>query len=115
MNVIQRYVVTKNLGCTKWMCPRLFAALWMTLHFVFLPVSLQAQELSLAVKLQQIMEAKYPTLARPLMLMSKKYNQSLSTGSLLIEFGTDVNTLSEACYSAEMVGDSLVSLLNTLK
>ena len=44
MNVIQRYVVTKNLGCTKWMCPRLFAALWMTFHFVFLPVSLQAQE-----------------------------------------------------------------------
>ena len=73
------------------------------------------ENLSLAVKLQQIMEAKYPTLARPLMLMSKKYNQSLSTGSLLIEFGTDVNTLSEACYSAEMVGDSLVSLLNTLK
>lgn len=73
------------------------------------------ENLSLAVKLQQTMEAKYPTLARPLMLMSKKYNQSLSTGSLLIEFGTDVNTLSEACYSAEMVGDSLVSLLNTLK
>ena len=73
------------------------------------------ENLSLAVKLQQTMEAKYPTLARPLMLMSKKYNQSLSTGSLLIEFGTDVNTLSEACYSAEMVGESLVSLLNTLK
>lgn len=73
------------------------------------------ENLSLAIKLQQTMEAKYPTLARPLMLMSKKYNQSLSTGSLLIEFGTDVNTLSEACYSAEMVGDSLVSLLNTLK
>ena len=73
------------------------------------------ENLSLAVKLQQTMEAKYPTLARPLMLMSKKYNQSLSTGSLLIEFGTDVNTLSEACYSAEMVGDSLVSLFNTLK
>ena len=73
------------------------------------------ENLSLAVKLQQTMETKYPTLARPLMLMSKKYNQSLSTGSLLIEFGTDVNTLSEACYSAELVGDSLVSLLNTLK
>ena len=73
------------------------------------------ENLSLAFKLQQTIETKYPTLARPLMLMSKKYNQSLSTGSLLIEFGTDVNTLSEACYSAELVGDSLVSLLNTLK
>jgi stage II sporulation protein P len=49
------------------------------------------------------------------MLASKKYNQNLSKGSLLIEFGTDVNTLDEACYSAELVGDSLVSLFNTLK
>lgn len=32
------------------------------------------ENLSLAVKLQQTIEAKYPTLARPLMLMSKKYN-----------------------------------------
>ncbi len=73
------------------------------------------ENLSLAFKLQQTIEAKYPSLARPLMLASKKYNQSLSKGSLLIEFGTEANTLSEAAYSAELVGDSLVSLLNTLK
>jgi len=73
------------------------------------------ENLSLAFKLQQKIEKNYPTLARPLMLASKKYNQSLSKGSLLIEFGTDVNTLDEACYSAELVGNSLVSLLKTLK
>ena len=73
------------------------------------------ENLSLAFKLQQIIEAKYPTLARPLMLASKKYNQSLSRGALLIEFGTEANTLSEATYSAQLVGNSLVSLLNTLK
>lgn len=73
------------------------------------------ENLSLAFKLQQTIEAKYPTLARPLMLASKKYNESLSKGSLLIEFGTEANTLSEAAYSAELVGNSLVSLLNTLK
>ncbi len=73
------------------------------------------ENLSLAFKLQQTVEKKYPTIARPVMLASKKYNQSLSKGSLLIEFGTDVNTLDEACYSAELVGDSLVSLLKTLK
>lgn len=72
------------------------------------------ENLKLALKLQQTMEVKYPTLARPLSLMSKGYNQSLCTGSLLIEFGTDVNTLDEACYSAELVADSLVTLLNTL-
>lgn len=73
------------------------------------------ENLSLAFKLQQTMEKKYPTLARPVMLASKKYNQSLTTGSLLLEFGTEVNTLEEAKYSAELVGNSLVSLLNTLK
>ena len=72
------------------------------------------ENLKLALKIQQILEVKYPTLARPLLLMSKSYNQPLCTGSVLIEFGTDVNTLEEACYSAEMVGDSLVSLFNTL-
>ena len=73
------------------------------------------ENLSLAFKLHQTIESKYPTLARPVMLASKKYNQSLSKGSLLIEFGTEVNTLSEACYSAELVGNALVSLLNTVK
>ena len=73
------------------------------------------ENLSLAFKLQQTIEKQYPTLARPLMLASKKYNQSLTKGSLLLEFGTEVNTLEEACYSAELVGNSLVSLLKTLK
>lgn len=73
------------------------------------------ENLKLALKLQQMLEVKYPTLARPLILMPKKYNQSLSTGALLIEFGTDANTLDEACYSAELVADALVSLLNTLQ
>ncbi len=73
------------------------------------------KNLSLAVKLQQVMENKYPTLARPLMLASKNYNQSLSSGAMLLEFGTDVNTLEEAQYSAKLVGNCLVELLGELK
>ncbi len=72
------------------------------------------ENLKLALKLQQTLESKYPTLARPLSLMSKRYNQSLSSGAMLIEFGTEVNTLEEASYSAELVGNALVELLNTL-
>lgn len=72
------------------------------------------ENLKLALKLQQTFEVKYPTLARPLSLMSKSYNQSLSSGAMLIEIGTEANTLNEALYSAELVGESLVSLLNTL-
>lgn len=73
------------------------------------------ENFKLAVKLQQTIEKMYPTLARPIMLMSKNYNQSLSTGSLLIEFGTDANSLEEAHYSANLVADALVSLLTSLK
>lgn len=72
------------------------------------------ENLKLALRLQQMFETKYPTLARPLSLMPKNYNESLTTGSLLIEVGTDANTIDEALYSAELVGNALVSLLNTL-
>ena len=72
------------------------------------------ENLKLALKLQQTLEVKFPTLARPLSLASKNYNQSLSKGALLIEFGTDANSLEEVKYSAQMVAESLVSLLNTL-
>ena len=72
------------------------------------------ENLKLAVRLQQKIEQKYPTLARPLSLMPKKYNQNLTTGSLLIEFGTDVNTLEEAHYSALLVGNALAELFSEL-
>ena len=72
------------------------------------------ENLKLAVRLQQKIEQKYPTLARPLSLMPKNYNESLTKGSLLIEFGTDVNTLEEAHYSAELVGDALAELLGEI-
>ena len=51
----------------------------------------------------------------PYSIESKKYNQSLTKGSLLLEFGTDANSLDEAKYSAELVAESLITLLNTLK
>ena len=73
------------------------------------------ENLKLALRLQQTMESKYPTLARPLSLASSRYNQSLSKGAMLLEFGTDMNSLDEAKYSAELVGNCLVSLLNTIK
>lgn len=73
------------------------------------------ENLKLALKLQQTMEKMYPTLARPLLLMPKSYNQGLSKGSLLIEFGTDVNTLSEAEYSAELVANSLTELIKNME
>ncbi len=72
------------------------------------------ENLKLATKLQQTVEVMYPSLARSIHFMSKNYNESLTTGSMLIEIGTDGNTLDEAKYSAELLSNALISLLNTL-
>lgn len=72
------------------------------------------ENLKLAVKLQQTVEVMYPSLARSISLMPKNYNESLTTGSMLIEMGTDANSLEEVKYSAELLGNALKSLLNTL-
>lgn len=69
----------------------------------------------LAIRLQQTMEVLYPTLARPILFTERKYNQHLSSGSLLIECGTEANTLEQAKYSAELLAKSLASTLNMLK
>ena len=68
----------------------------------------------LGVKLQQTMEVMYPGLARPMVLASKLYNQNLTTGSMLLEIGTESNLTAEAEYTGELVGNALVSLINTL-
>ena len=72
------------------------------------------ENLKLATRLQQTIEVMYPSLARSIHFMSKNYNESLTTGSMLIEIGTDGNTLDEAKYSAELLSNALISLLNTL-
>ena len=69
----------------------------------------------LALKLQQTFEVMYPGLARPMVLASKLYNQNLTTGSILLEVGTESNTMEEAEYSAELTANALISLLNTLR
>ena len=65
----------------------------------------------MAVQLQKKMADKYEGLARPLYFAPFRYNMDLTPNSLLIEFGTDVNTLSEAKYSGQLVGNCLVEVL----
>lgn len=72
------------------------------------------ENLKLAAKLQQTIEVMYPSLARSIHFMPKNYNESLTNGSMLVEIGTDGNTLEEAKYSAQLLSDALISLLNTL-
>ncbi len=61
--------------------------------------------------LQQYLSSTYPGLMRPMTLTDIRYNQHLHSGALLIEIGTDANTVSEAMYSANLLGDALVTLL----
>ncbi len=72
------------------------------------------ENLKLATKIQQTLEVMYPSLARSIHFMSKNYNESLTTGSTLIEIGTDGNTFDEAKYSAELLSNALIALFNTL-
>ena len=71
------------------------------------------QNLRLATKLQYVFEDCYPQFARAMLLKSAKYNQHMTTGSILIEVGSDANTLEQALYSAELIGKSLTVLLES--
>lgn len=54
------------------------------------------ENLKLGLKLQQRLETDEPGLSRPLYLSSARYNQQLCPGSMLVEIGTDADTLDEA-------------------
>ncbi len=62
-------------------------------------------------QLQDKLKSDNAQLVRPLMFCSRKYNMHLTPCSLLVEFGTDANTLAEAVYSAELFADSLSEFL----
>ncbi len=70
--------------------------------------------LRLGLRIQQAAETRYPGMTRPLSFCEARYNMNLSHGSLLIEVGTDANTLDEAVYSGSLLGDVLVDVLNGL-
>ena len=70
------------------------------------------KNLSFASDLQNQLEGDYQGLTRPLLFDYRKYNQHLTTGSILIEVGGHANTLNDALYSGELIGSSLGRLLN---
>lgn len=67
--------------------------------------------LRLAVRLQQQMEEKYPSLARPISLRESRFNQHLTPGSMLVEVGTAVNTLEEAVNAGRLFADCAADVL----
>ena len=73
------------------------------------------QNLRLALYLQQAVNAKYPTLARPISVTQERYNKQLTTGSMILEVGSSGNTLQEALTAvrlyADAVGPALLKLV----
>lgn len=72
------------------------------------------QNFRLASLFQQTLESRTPGLTRPVLFDYRKYNQDLTTGSLLLEIGSHGNTLEQAVYAGELVGQSLAEALLTL-
>ena len=68
-----------------------------------------------ACTLQQKIEGDNPGLTRPILFDYRHYNQDLTVGSLLIEVGSHGNTLEQAQYSGQLIGQSLGELLNSMK
>lgn len=73
------------------------------------------ENLKLALYLQAAVHLKHPTLQRAVKLVQERYNQQLTTGSLIIEVGSNGNTLEEAInavtFFAEGAGPALAKLI----
>lgn len=67
-----------------------------------------------ACLLQQYMEKDNEGITRPILFEYCQYNQHLTTGSLLIEVGSQGNTLEQAVYSGELIGESIAKALLSL-
>ncbi len=72
------------------------------------------KNLSLAVRIQQVLDTRWPTAARPIMLRSSRFNQQLTQGSLLIEVGSHGNTLQEALRGARLFAKAAGEVLTNL-
>lgn len=63
------------------------------------------ENLKLALYLQSAVDPVHPTLMRPIKLVRERYNQQLTNGSLIIEVGSNGNTLQEALTAARLFAD----------
>lgn len=69
------------------------------------------ENLTFALRLQEIAETEYPGLMRPILFSARKYNMDITPCSVLLEMGSDSNTLEEAEYSGRLIGTALGKLV----
>lgn len=63
------------------------------------------------VQLHHALNTAYPSIMRPMSFRAGRYNQHMTTGSMLVEVGTCGNTLQEALTAARLFGETLADLL----
>ena len=68
------------------------------------------QNLSLALKLQAVLERNDPGITRSTVLRAQRFNQDLSPGCLLVEVGAAGNTHAEALRAADALAEGILSL-----
>lgn len=69
------------------------------------------ENLKLAAAVQQNLLDDYPSLMRPITVRNSRYNQHVTTGSLLVEMGAAGNSLDEALLSARLLGQALAETI----
>lgn len=67
--------------------------------------------LTFAVHLQDKLEELYPGITRPIYFSPRSYNMNVTHCSLLVEVGSDSNTLEEAVYTGKCIGSALSEIL----
>ncbi len=77
-----------------------------------LPHPYWQENLAFSTRLQQAMDRVSPDLMRPLNTVASRYNQHLSAGWVLVEVGSEGNTVEEAVYAGQLLAQTLVMLLN---
>lgn len=73
------------------------------------------ENLANALKLQSTLAGAYPGLCRSLDLRTERFNQHMTPGSILIEVGSNGNTLQQAMRSAQYLGEALASMIASLE
>ncbi len=69
------------------------------------------KNLAFAEQIAAAGEKKYPGLIKGIRTKAGTYNQEFHTQSLLLELGSDYNSMAEASYSAELLADILLEML----
>ena len=71
--------------------------------------------LSNALKLQSVLAGEYPGLCRKLDLRTERFNQHVAPGAMLIEVGTNGNTLTQAKTAAVLLADAVVRTMELME